>query len=112
MHRSAGVLAVIAVLVGIPAAVGVIAHAEGAPAPAPDARSATLSALAVADPFLRLADVRVRSCRFDLVGRSSISCTLIPKGNCEIDPDAGTAQCERPGKDSTLYLLLQSAKTP
>jgi hypothetical protein len=112
MRRSAGVLGVIAVLVGIPATVGVIAHSNSAPSPPAAERSTTLSARAAADPFLRLARIRARSCRFDLVGHSSINCTLKPGGECEIEPSAGTAQCEQPGKGSTHYLLLQSAKTP
>ena len=111
MRRSAGLLGVIAVLVGIPAAVGVIARSESGPAP-PASTSTALSARATADPFLKLAGLQARDCRFNLVGRSSISCTLKPRGKCEIDVNAGTAQCDRPGTGWTEYLLLQSSKTP
>ena len=99
-------------LVGLPAAVGVIARSESAPAPPLAAEAAPLSARAAAAPFLQLAGLRARSCRFDLRGRSSIACTLRPKGECAIDVSAGTGQCEQPRKGSTQYLLFQSATAP
>ena len=110
MRRTTEVVLVTAVLIGAPAALGVIGRSGPASPPLPaGAQNVSESAAAAAQPFLEALGLTAGVCRWEGAGRSSIHCTLKPKGSCEIGIRSGTASCMQPGTGTTDYLFSEAS---